>query len=140
MSKVFAVSVELDDPVDVESAQVRYLDNILRDADPPKLAQQFSFRFQYDVDGTSHWNGDLYVVEVDHGDCTLRHAAADDSGGPVSWWEQRDLRRAKYLRPQAPTSGSKRVAIRLEAPWKELDGAKLHEAFDLLKVAMVMGS
>lgn len=141
MSKVFAVSVELDDPEDVESAQVRYLDNTLREADPPELAQRFSFRFQYDVDGTSHWNGDLYVVEVEHGSCILRHAAADDSGGQIEWWEQRDLRRAKYLRPQAkPGVQPARVAIRLEASWKDLDGASLHEAFDLLKVAMVMGS
>lgn len=141
MSKVFAVSVELDDPEDVESAQVRYLDNILREAEPPKLARGFSFRFQYDVDGTSHWNGDLYVVEVADGDCVLRHADADDAGGRPTWWEQRELRRAKYLRPQAaPGSKPARVAIRLEASWRDLDGTKLREAFDLLKVAMVMGS
>lgn len=133
MSKVFTVSVELDDPKDVESAQIRYLDSVLRDADPGE-SSKFSFRFQYDVDGTAHWNGVLYVIDVENGSCVLRPANGDDAD--VKWYDARRLKRAKYLRDVRTNVPS----VRLEVFWAELDGAALRKAFDLLRVAMVMGS
>lgn len=152
MEKVFAVSVELDDPPgDVESAQVRYLDGVLRDAGEPS-GSGFAFRFQYDMDGTCHWDGTLYVIDVSDGRCALRYADYDDTGQRVYRHEQAQLRREARARfagqayAKAVQQGGVRgamglrnqIVIELERPFHELDGAWLHEAFQLMRVAAVM--
>jgi len=139
VSKVFAVSVELDSPVDVESAQSRYLDSIVAEHRSQE-GRAFAVRFQYCLDGTSHWGGDLFVLEIEDGKCLLRYANAGDTSEHVS---QKELRlRHRWKPPGGPPAvpDPRKFAVELEAPWAELRGGDLRAALELFRVADVMNS
>ena len=140
VSKVFAVSVELDVPVDVESAQSRYLDSIVAEHRSQE-GRAFAVRFQYRLDGTSHWEGDLFVLEVEDGSCLLRYAGAGDTSEHVSQREARLMRWSRRPAGGPPAvPGPRRFAVELEAPWVGLRGEDLRAALELFRVADVMNS
>lgn len=137
--KVLAIDLDLDEPGDAGPAQARYLGDILAEHRDQE-GSAFAIRFQYHLDGTSHWHGDMFVLEVEGGQCLLRYANSDDTSEHV---RQRELRFAKrWLVPGKPlaTPDLRRFAVELEAPWIELGGEDLREALELFRVAAVMNS
>lgn len=138
MGKAFAVSVELDVQEDVESAQSRYLESIVEENRGREGTSGFSIRFQYDLEGTSHWEGELMVLEVSEGVCSLRYAGSDDTSEHVS---PRELRaRLRGAAPVPPAPRSRRFVVELESAWSKLRGKDLWEALELFRIAQVMES
>ena len=134
------LGLDLGGPGDAAHAQARYLDSVLRENEAPD-GPGFGVRFQYDVDGTSHWDGELYVLEVSAGRCFLRYANPDDTSEPVKRWDLAQLR-AKFRGPAPPpaTPRSRNFVVELDVPWRDLCGEDVREAFELLRVAAVMES
>lgn len=140
MTTLDKFTLDLDGPDDPGPYQVSYLSSVLRENAAPD-GPGFGIRFQYDMDGTSHWNGELYVLEVSVGRCFLRYANSEDTSEPVKRWSMDQLRakfRAPGPKPKTPRSRS--FVVELDVPWCDLRGEDVREAFELLRVAAVMES
>jgi hypothetical protein len=133
------------DSNDVEGDQIRYLASVLRrhDGQPGN----FSVRFQYDVDGTSHWDGKLFVIDFVDGVCHLRLADLDDTGSSnprtskrrflfdnEQHWKRIRNKIASSITPKDLAS----IIVTFEQPFEKLQPTELQSALRVFQVADVM--
>lgn len=138
------IQVRLDSD-DVEDDQIKYLKGILKkhcaEAGP---ASQFGIRFQYDLNGNSHWLGQLFVLDIMDGACHLRLAKMSDTTSrnprrktfvfPEDRLHWHDLRK-KIMQTAKDVS---ELIITLPQSVFQLDAEDLHAALKLFQVGDVM--
>lgn len=135
-ARLKAVSLRLDEP-DVEE-QKKYLASILHQV----KASGEGIRFQYDLEGQSHWDGLFFLLETGP-ICYLRMAKKMDVGllDPATSHALRHLRQARNdgLSPQ-DASFFNAFEVSLEKSLNELTVDDLHAAICCFIINDVMSS
>lgn len=143
------ITIELDEPGDVDAAQTAYLEGYVLRRRAAVEDPTFRFRFQYDLHGTAHWDGKWFILDVAGGECVLRLAGLgdyDESDGRVYKRDRGDLREAIAVRRKHAsdfqkgrrTASPRSYSMILDVSWRNLTGKDLKQALDQFRVAEVM--
>lgn len=145
------ITLRLDEPDDIDTAQVKFLEREVLSCRDNVSDQTFRFRFRYDLHGTAHWHGDWFILDVLNGECALRLAGRGDFDGSVGQMYKSDKaanlregiavrhKHAEDLAKGRRTVGSPRgYSLVLDVPWRSLSAKDLKHALDLFRVAEVM--
>ena len=143
------MTLRLDEPDDIDVAQLEYLQQNVLSCDV--TGQTFRFRFRYDLHGTAHWHGQFFVLDVLGGECVLRLAGLGDFDRSVGQTYKADKvslregiaahkKRAKDLEEGRRTARPRTYSLVLDTSWSDLTAEDLKHALDLFKVAEVMMS
>jgi len=144
MTRARVIYLRLDSD-DVEGDQVKYLASTLdKHRGNEATHGNFGIRFQYDIDGTSHWDGKLFVIDVAHGVCYLRLASAGDacSRNPrrkqYTWPDDKEhwARLYEKIGKEPKSVGS--MIITFQQPFHCLKAEDLHAALKMFQVGDVM--
>lgn len=81
--KAFIVNVSLDESEEeLEESRTKLITHTLSEF--LKTEHECAYRFRYDLEGSSHWDGSTFVLESASGNCFLRYADYDDTTDMVS--------------------------------------------------------
>ncbi len=147
------VTLRLDEPDDIDAAQIGYLEKMILSCRADVADQTFRFRFRYDMHGTAHWHGQWFILDVHEGECVLRLAGRGDfdrsDGQMYKVDKASDFRgvlvaRRNYAKDlqdgKRALTGPRNYSLILDVSWSILNAEDLKHALDLFKVAEVMSS
>lgn len=88
--KALVFSVNLDESEeDLEKSKTKYISHILKEF--LETETECAYRFRYDLDGSSHWDGKTFVLESASGNCYLRYADVNDTTDMMSMLNRKGL-------------------------------------------------
>ena len=143
MTKAKVIYLRFDSD-DVEGDQIRYLGSVLnKHRNEPSI--NFSIRFTYDIDGTSHWDGKIFIIDIVDGTCHLRLASKlDGSEGPVApnqkynYQNKEDWRKIAERVNMTTIKSPQNLIITFQQSISHLKAEDLHIALKAFQVADVM--
>jgi hypothetical protein len=139
--KAQVIHLRLDSD-DVEGDQIKYLRSILR-KHSNEPSPKFSIRFNYDTDGTAHWDGRSFVIDVTDGVCHLRLASMIDVGMDASKAKKINYNdKDEWIKVRRKLEGKAKDLATLVVSFSQsvynLKAEDLHEGLKMFQVGDVM--
>ncbi len=127
------------DTDDLEGDQIKYLTSILNKY-RGRNSGNFSIRFTYNLDSTSHWDGKIFVIDSIDGVCHLRLATFMDGTDPkkVSCKNKDWLKISETVKTVKTAKNVLDLVITLEQPIHVLNPVDLHTTLKYFQVADTM--
>ena len=145
---IFRGTMDIDEDLSFEElkeAQIRYLQNgVLGSPEIRSQEGDFQYRFNFDLEGTSHWEGLFFTVGVVDGECFLRllnvgdlrtHRSRMESTAALRW----SMRNAISQGEDGKTVDEvKKFSVLLPIPWSKVGAEDLWNALQEFRIAYVM--